>query len=117
MNCKYFLADRAYFSNKFCKILFENGIIPQIPKKKNFRKGFYLKKCFKVFDEEIYSKRSLVESVFSSFKRKFSDKLFSRKYRTKSLEISLKVLIYNINRISFVLILFLQIKLVISLRN
>lgn len=98
LECEYFLADKGYNSNKLCKILFEMGIIPQIPKKKNQKRGFYLKLANKYFDKNIYSKRSLVESVFSSLKRKFKEKLMGRTYKTKSLELSLKILFYNVNR-------------------
>ena len=100
LKCENFLADKAYSSNRFCKILFENGIIPQIPKKKNSKKGFFLRRANKHFDKCIYAKRNLVESVFSSFKRKFGERLASRKYRTKSLEISLKILFYNVSKMS-----------------
>ena len=108
LKCEYFLADKGYSSNKLCKNLFELEIIPQIPKKKNQHRGFFLKKANKYFDENIYSKRSLVESVFSSLKRKFGERLMSRKYRTKSLEMSLKILIYNVNRMSNFFLIFIK---------
>ena len=95
------LCDTAYFSNEFCKYLFEKNCTPQIKPKKNFKKGFYLKKANKKFDNKTYLKRSLVETSFSILKRKFTDRLFSRKYKTKSLEMNLKILIYNISRSSF----------------
>ena len=76
--------------------------------KKNQYRGFFLKKANKYFDENIYSKRSLVESVFSSLKRKFGERLMSRKYKTKSLEMSLKILIYNVNRMSNFFLIFVK---------
>ena len=100
----YFVADKGYDSNKNHKAIYDLGVISQIKVRKEVKKRIPLagqrerKRARKDFDEKIYGKRSITESVFSSLKRKYVSRLRARKYKTQKIELLFKVLSYNIER-------------------
>lgn len=96
---EYILMDKGYDAEWIFKLAFELGMIPQIPCKKSSKKGFYRKKAKKLFNKMIYNMRNIVECVYSAFKRVEGEKLRSCKARTKKLELSIKILKYNIRQV------------------
>ncbi len=57
------------------------------------------------FDEEIYHRRNLVETMFSVLKRKYGESLCARKYRNQVKDVKFKLLMHNLDR--YVKILYL----------
>ena len=107
---QYILMDKGYDAEWIFKLAFKLGLIPQIPSRKNSKRGFWKKKAKKLFDKIIYNMRNIVECVYSAFKRKWKEILSSHKARTKKLELALKILCYNtfqIGKVSFNFLLIL----------
>ncbi|MBI4151407.1 transposase, partial [Candidatus Woesearchaeota archaeon] len=46
----------------------------------------------------IYTQRDIVESIFSSLKRKYGSKLRARRFKTQNVQLIFKILAYNIER-------------------
>ena len=114
---QYILMDKGYDAEWIYKLAFEMNLIPQIPCKKNSKRGFYRKKAKKLFNKLIYNMRNIVECVYSSFKRVEGEKLRSCKARTKKIELSIKILKYNIRQVGKLSLNFLQILFKIYLPN
>ena len=96
----YIIADKAYDTNKIRECINEEiNASDQIPLKSNFKHGWYRRLSLKTFDEEIYSRRNNVESIFSVIKRKFSGTNKSKHTRLQNKETRLKTAIYNIDRV------------------
>lgn len=97
--------DRAYDDEKIFKIVFEElNAYPLILQKrldipKHRRHGFYRKKTFDVFDYGEYLQRNRAESGNGMFKRRFNSVVKSRKDRNQKVEIILRVIAYNIDRL------------------
>ena len=115
----YFLADRGYDSSKNHKAVYDSGAISMI-KTRNFgtkcipRAGQrYRKKAKRDFKEDIYGKRSIVESIFSAFKRKYGSRMRARKYKTQKIELLFKILSYNIERAIRIAVYFIKYQLAI----
>ena len=108
---KYILLDKGYDAEWIYKLAFELNLIPQIPVRNRCKKGFYRKKAKKLFDKIIYNMRNIVECVYSSFKRVEGEKLRSCKARTKKLELSIKILKYNLRQIGKLSSISLQISI------
>lgn len=51
-----------------------------------------------LIDTKLYHKRSLSESVNSSIKRKYTDTLYSKNWRSQFKEITLLAIMYNTDR-------------------
>jgi len=98
----YFVADKGYDSDKNHEAIYVSGAISQIKTRDFGSKGVHKKrfreKAKQDFDQEIYGKREITESVFSSLKRKYGSRLRARKYKTQKIELLFKVLSYNIER-------------------
>ena len=101
LNFDYFVADKGYDSNKNHQIIYDNGAISQI-KTRRFGKGrhrkIYRDRAKKDFNKKIYGLREILESVFSSLKRKYGSRLRARRYKTQKIELLFKILAYNIER-------------------
>jgi transposase len=99
-------ADMAYSSRDNLQLATDYGAIPYIPFKKNTikkpRGHLVWSRMWKYFDEnreefmQHYHKRSNVETIFSTIKRKFGQKLFSKSEIGQTNEILCKILAYNI---------------------
>ena len=60
--------------------------------------GYYRKRLYRRFPENIYHKRSLVECVFSMLKRRFGSFLQSRSLAQQNREVGLLSVVYNVYR-------------------
>jgi len=100
-----FYADRAYDDNKIFELVFENlGAYPMILQKnldvpKMKRKGEYRKITYEVFDYGEYLQRNKIETFNSIYKRKFGSSVKSRTDKTQKVEITLRNIAYNIDRL------------------
>ena len=97
------LADHGYDSevnNRFVRygLKAENLIRVRLGTKCKKRRGRLRKKLVENFDWERYSKRNIVESVFSVIKRKYGDTLYSRSLRLRKKELKVLCIIYNVHR-------------------
>ena len=99
-----FYGDRAYDSEKFFKLVFEElGAYPMILQKrldvpKYKRKGTYRKQTVDVFDYGEYLQRNKVETAFSILKRKFGFSIKSKDVKTQKVEAMSRIIAYNIDR-------------------
>ena len=91
------LADKAYDAEWLHKYCFEKNIQTIIPKKKNVKRGFYRRKQMKNYSEEIYHRRSLIESGFSAIKRKYGSFVKGKSLTSINSELSCKALAHNLN--------------------
>ena len=96
--------DKGYDSMKFRKWLDYQGVF-SIIKYRIFYPTDYL--LNETMDDFGYSKRSVIESVNSSIKRKFGDRLRSRKWFMQFKETKLKIIVYNIEIAICAFLLFL----------
>ena len=100
-NFRFLLADKGYYSFKIFQILKENGVLFIVPPKnygQNFIHNSIIREQFHncyYENKEIYPLRNNIESVFSSLKRK-EFRILKMKYR--DIEVSWKVLAYNIRK-------------------
>jgi len=60
--------------------------------------GRYRKLLSMEFDEAVYNRRNLAETIFSVMKWQYGDSVRARKYRSQVKEIKARVVIYNIGR-------------------
>ena len=95
----YILEDRAYDTEPIRKCINEEAKAEdQIPLKTRAKTGHYRLKSKKQFNQEIYSRRNNVESIFSVIKRIFNGTNRSRSLQLSNKETKLKNTIYNIYR-------------------
>ena len=100
-NPKYILADRAYDTEPIRKCINEEAKAEdQIPLKTRAKTGHYRLKSKNTFNQEIYSRRNNVESIFSVIKRIFNGTNRSRSLQLSNKETKLKNTIYNIYRLT-----------------
>jgi len=100
----HFVADKAYDSNELYWKLKKMGIVMVVPQRQFRKEGFYTRtrgsiisrKREKLFDEEIYHQRSLVESVNSSIKRRFGSFVNSTRAQNMVKQVYLKAALYNL---------------------
>lgn len=96
---KLLSGDKGYDDEKFRKVLRDNRILPVI-KYRIFDPAY---SCINdIVDLLGYSQRTHTETVNSIIKRKYGDKLRSRKWFTQFRETKLKVIVHNIERFLFV---------------
>lgn len=95
-------ADRGYDDNKVRGTLRARGVRPIIPYRefKNKRKVYWNS----LIDMKIYHKRSFCETVNSVIKRKYSDTLYSKNWRSQFKELTLLAIVYNLDRKTRVLL-------------
>jgi len=96
----YVVADKGY-SSKYNRRFVLNKLhaMPIIPYRKN--EGVYKLNRGRnklLFNEEIYHQRSKVETVFSVIKRKYGSFLRCRSYATQKVELTCRLVAYNIDR-------------------
>ena len=117
LNLRYFLADKLYDSEKnhelaekykarFIAPLRYRGKVPIMR-----TKGKHRKQLKRHFPDEIYRKRVLIESGFSSLKRKYGDVIYSKKFKSQKNELLCRVLVYDLEKLvnlSVIEIYFLQ---------
>jgi len=98
----YYVMDKGYDSERIHELTREKleatAMIPLRQRERKRIKGRYRRKMKYEFNEEIYHRRNLVETMFSVLKRKYGESLCARKYRNQVKEVKLKVLIHNFDR-------------------
>jgi len=104
-NPEIFYADRGYDDNEVFKLVFEElEAYPLILQRnlhisKMFRHGEYRKMTYDVFDYGEYLQRNKIETCNSMFKKRFSSKVKSRHHKCQKIEVMLRVIAYNIDRL------------------
>ena len=103
------LADAGYLSRKNYQFAVDKGGSAFIPFKKNstakpkgypaWKFAFNLWKTLPLIFKGIYHQRSKVECVFSALKKRYGDKLYSRKAYLRRREMALRFIAYNIRLI------------------
>ena len=100
-----FYADRGYDDNEIFRQVFEDlGAYPLILQRrldvpKHRRKGAYRKMTFDVFDYGEYLQRNKIETCNSMIKKRFSSKVKSKLDKCQRVEIMLRIVAYNIDRL------------------
>lgn len=94
---KTIVADKGYDSESVHSQFRDHGINTVIPLRKNARKGFYRRKMKKSFNNRIYHRREIVESVFGTIKQKYGCSVRCIKARTQRAEIYLRLIAHNIS--------------------
>ena len=89
------VADAAYDSEKFYEFLWDNGIVPVVKVRKNAFRGFIRHKVMKAFNKRVYNRKSIVESVFFSMKRKFGASVSSLKIKSQRAEMYCRAIAHN----------------------
>ncbi|WP_369425253.1 transposase [Methanothrix sp.] len=74
------------------------SVIPVRDRKRKRIGGRYRRELARSFDEDLYHRRNLVETVFSVLKRIHGENVRSRKYRNQMKEIKVRVVVYNLVR-------------------
>ena len=92
---KILCADRGYDDSKVRRTLRIRGTRPLIPHRAFMKKQIYWNS---MINQKLYHQRSLSETVNSAIKRKFSDKLHSRNWRSQKKELKLMAIVYNIDK-------------------
>jgi hypothetical protein len=91
--------DKAYDSEEIRKVVVEEmRAACMIPLKRGAKSRTYRLATCEEFDEELYHRRNLVETVFSVEKRVFGDVNYSRSDRMRNKESKLRNVCYNIYR-------------------
>lgn len=76
------VADKGYSAESLYRVAKEQNTLLMIPRKKNAKNGRERKKMHKKFNIRTYHRREIVESAFSSIKRKFGNSISAKKVRT-----------------------------------
>ncbi|MFQ6128435.1 MAG: transposase, partial [Thermoplasmata archaeon] len=105
-------ADKAYSSRINCQIVFDRKGIPYIRFKDNAtaksKRYPAWRKSFQEFKNDpekwlaIYHLRSIIESIFSSIKRRWQSFLRSRRKWMQKKELALKVLAYDLKQVLYI---------------
>lgn len=93
---KIAVADRAYNAESLYAFAEKRGVLLMTPAKKNVKRGRVRNRMRKAFDKVTYNKRQLIESGFSSFKRKFGSSVSSKTVRTIRTEVYGRLACYNL---------------------
>lgn len=106
------LADPGYLSRKNVQFVVDRGGSPFIWIKKNVtakaRSSFAWRAMVKLFFafpslfKGIYNQRSKVEAVFSALKKRYGDRLFSRKWYLRRREMAMRFIAYNTKLIVYI---------------
>lgn len=110
LNVEWVLADKGYDSKENRKFVYKKlGAIPNIP----YRRTSGITKIGRhkqlKFFENKYSKRNIVETIFSVIKRKYGSYLLSKKFKTQKVELAMKLVAYNIDRKIKNLVIYLRV--------
>lgn len=100
-----FFGDRGYDDENIFKLVFENlGAYPLILQRRinidnHRRRGTYRKRFFKEFDYCQYLERNKIETLNSMIKRRFGSNTKTRTIKTQKIEILMRVIAFNIDRL------------------
>ena len=87
--------DTAYDAEWLHEFCFNRKIQTQIKPRKNVKKGFYRRKQMKNYSKDLYHQRSLIESGFSSLKRKYGGFTLAKNIQAIKTEACCKAIAYN----------------------
>ena len=90
-------ADSAYDSEKIHEKLYWSGIQAIIKPKKRTKRGFFRKKQMEKYSTKLYHQRSLIESGWSSLKRKYGGYTLTKNYQSARAELYLKAIAFNLS--------------------
>jgi len=93
------VADKAYSTEQFYRLAKRRKILLMIPWKKRTYRGMVRRQMHELFDESVYHKRSLIESGFSSVKRKFGSNILAKKASTIKTEVYGRLICHNLFQI------------------
>jgi hypothetical protein len=106
-----YVMDRGYDSENIHELIRDTlhavSLIPVRTRKRKRIAGYYRKRLARSFDLNAYHQRNLVEPALSVMIRKYGESLKARKYRLQVKEIKMKVILYNLSRLMFLLSLLL----------
>ena len=99
IKCKFVVADKGYDSksNRYF-VLRKMKAYPHIPYRKISGRNYERAGVPLIFDEEIYHRRSKVETVFSVIKRKYGCFVLSKSFGAQKKELLLRMIAYNVDR-------------------
>ena len=89
--------DSAYDAEFIHEKCFELKVQTIVKPRKNVKKGFYRRKQMKNYSEEDYHQRSLIESGFSSLKRKYGGNVSGKNCKSINSEIYCKTICHNLD--------------------
>ena len=95
-NFNKLLGDSAYDAESVHEQAFHLGIKTIIKPKKKAKRGFYRKKQRKNYRARIYGRRSMHESGFGSWKRKYGSFLLGKSFSTQRAELYCGALAHNL---------------------
>jgi hypothetical protein len=99
---KYYVMDKAYDSEQIHQTIHEDlesqSMIPIRDWHASYVSGKYRQIMASSFNEKIYGRRNMAETVFSILKRRFGEPIYSRSFRQQVKEIKLKCIIFIIDR-------------------
>ena len=96
---KKLFGDSAYDAESLHEYCFHKRIQTIIKPRKNVKRGLFRKKQMKKYSEKEYHRRSIIESGFSSLKRKYGTLVLSKSLVAQRAEIYCKAIAYNLSLI------------------
>jgi transposase len=94
---KLLFGDSAYDAESIHEKCFELKVQTMIKPRKNVKKGFYRRKQMKNYSDKVYHQRSLIESGWSSIKRKYGGNVLGKGFKSVNAEIYSKAICHNLN--------------------
>ena len=96
-NMKKLVGDSAYDAEFLHEKAHELGIVTVIKPRKNVKRGHYRKKQGKHYSERTYHRRSMIESGFSSLKRKYGSYVLAKSASAQKAEVYCRAIAHNLN--------------------
>ncbi len=91
------IGDSAYDAESLFEKCFNKKIRVVVKIRKFSERGFYRRKMLKNYSDEVYHQRSLIESGWSSLKRKYGGSVSGKSFRSINAEIYSKAICHNLN--------------------
>jgi len=101
LKISYFLADKAYDSEKNHELAEKYGARFIAPLREMKKQGFkvhgkYRKQLKISFPEEMYNKRVIIEGIFSALKRRYGEVIYAKKFASQKNELLCRALTYDL---------------------
>ncbi|MBZ4646320.1 MAG: transposase family protein [Clostridia bacterium] len=97
-----YVIDKAYDSEAIHSLTKEQlnavAMIPLRQSKRKRIKGKFRRKILQQFDRKLYHRINLVETMFSTLKRKYGEEINVRKYWNQVTEVKIKLIVHNIDK-------------------
>ena len=91
------IGDSAYDAESLFEKCFNRKIKVIVKVKKNVKRGFYRRKMLKSYSDKEYHQRSLIESGWSSVKRKYGGNVSGKSWKSINAEIYSKAICHNLS--------------------